>query len=89
MKRIKTIAIGLLATVMLLAGSVSAFAETKVYSTVTPDEWMSQKYTGFAYAHSPLLNAKAMEDIIVNENAIYGFSPNPESKRLGEYASYD
>ena len=89
MKRIKTIAIGLLAAVMLLAGSVSAFAETKVYSTATPDEWMPQKYTGFAYKHSPLHNAKAMEDIIVNENAIYGYSPNPESKRLGEYASYD
>lgn len=41
------------------------------------------------YTHDPRLNAKAMEDIVVNPNAVYGFSPDPNSKRLGEYASYD
>lgn len=41
------------------------------------------------YVHDPRINAKAMEDIVVNPNAIYGFSPDPDSKRLGEYASYD
>lgn len=41
------------------------------------------------YAHDPRINARAMEDIVVNPNAIYGFSPDPNSKRLGEYASYD
>lgn len=41
------------------------------------------------YVHDPRLNAKAMEDIVVNPNAIYGFSPDPDSTRLGEYASYD
>ena len=41
------------------------------------------------YAHDPRINAKAMEDIVVNPDAIYGFSPDPNSKRLGEYASYD
>ena len=41
------------------------------------------------YAHDPRINAKAMEDIVVNPNAIYGFSPDPNSTRLGEYASYD
>lgn len=41
------------------------------------------------YAHDPRVNAKAMEDIVVNPAAVYGFSPDPESTRLGEYASYD
>ncbi len=43
----------------------------------------------FVYVHDPRLNAEAMEDIIVNPNAVYGFSPNPESTRLGLYAQYD
>ena len=41
------------------------------------------------YTHDPRINASAMEDIVVNPNAVYGFSPDPNSKRLGEYASYD
>ena len=41
------------------------------------------------YTHDPRINASAMEDIVVNPSAIYGFSPDPNSKRLGEYASYD
>ena len=41
------------------------------------------------YAHDPRMNSKAMEDIVVDANAIYGFSPDPNSKRLGEYATYD
>ena len=40
----------------------------------------------FAYEHDPRENAGAMKDIVVNPDAVYGFSPNPESVRLGEYA---
>ena len=43
----------------------------------------------FAYEHDPTKNAEAMKDIVVNADAVYGFSPNPESKRLGTYAEYD
>ncbi|MBP5163152.1 MAG: hypothetical protein ILP16_09300 [Spirochaetales bacterium] len=43
----------------------------------------------FSYVHDPRLNAEAMVDIIVNPDAVYGFSPNPESTRLGVYAQYD
>ncbi len=43
----------------------------------------------FTYFHDPRLSAEAMEDIIVNPDAVYGFSPNPESPRLGVYAEYD
>lgn len=45
--------------------------------------------TKFAYEHNPKDNPSAMEDVIENPDAIYGFSPNPESKRLGAYAEYD
>ena len=41
------------------------------------------------YIHNPMDNPKAAKDIVVNDDAVYGFSPNPESERLGSYASYD
>lgn len=31
-----------------------------------------------------LTNEKAMEDIVVNPNAVYGFSPDPNSTRLAK-----
>ena len=43
----------------------------------------------FAYQHDPRENPSAMADIIENPKAVYGFSPNPESSRLGTYAEYD
>ena len=46
-------------------------------------------YESFSYVHDPRQNAAAMADIIENPNAVYGFSPNPESVRLGSYAEYD
>ncbi len=45
--------------------------------------------SNFRYVHDPMQNTKAAADIIVNPNAIYGYSPNPDSKRLGDFASYD
>ena len=41
------------------------------------------------YIHDPTLNPNAMKDIVVNPDAVYGFSPDPESSRLGTYAEYD
>ena len=43
----------------------------------------------FHYTHDPRLNPAAMADILADPDAVYGFSPNPESKRLGTYAEYD
>lgn len=48
-----------------------------------------QTSESFSYVHDPLLSAEAMADIIVNPDAVYGFSPDPESTRLGVYAQYD
>ena len=44
---------------------------------------------GFAYIHDPRENAEAMADIIENADAVYGFSPDPESPRLGAFSDYD
>lgn len=44
---------------------------------------------GFKYEHDPRTNSKVMEDIVVDPTAIFGFAPDPESTRLGSYASYD
>ena len=50
------------------------------------------KYGGatkiFRYQHDPRLNHKALEDIIINPDAIYGFSPSPTGS-LAAYAEYD
>ena len=42
--------------------------------------------SGFAYEHDPRRNPEAMKDIVVNPDAVYGFSPNPASNRLGNFA---
>ncbi len=43
----------------------------------------------FVYEHDPRDNPEAMKDIVENPDAVYGFSPDPESTRLGVYADYD
>lgn len=45
--------------------------------------------TATSYVHDPRLNPEAMKDIVGNPDAVYGFSPDPASTRLGIYASYD
>ena len=46
-------------------------------------------YAESYYIHDPMDNPKAAADIIVDPNAVYGYSPNPDSARLGTFASYD
>ena len=43
----------------------------------------------FRYEHDPRENPEAMKDIVENADAVYGFSPDPQSERLGAYADYD
>ena len=40
----------------------------------------------FVYEHDPRDNPQAMKDIVENPDAVYGFSPSPDSPRLKEYA---
>ncbi len=42
----------------------------------------------FRYEHDPRLNPRAMEDIVADPGAVYGFSPSPEGS-LAAYAGYD
>ena len=55
--------------------------------TVIPDS--SPDSGRFMYIHDPRENAAAMADIIDNPEAVYGFSPDPASTRLGSYSDYD
>ncbi len=41
------------------------------------------------YQHDPMENPKAAADIVENPDAVYGYSPSPESTRLKEYVEYD
>lgn len=43
---------------------------------------------GFKYEHDPKLNPSAMEDVVEDENAVYGFRPS-ETGSLKAYAAYD
>ncbi len=43
------------------------------------------KCPSFRYVHNPADNPKVLKDAIVNPDAVYGFSPNPDSTRLREY----
>lgn len=45
--------------------------------------------TNVKYIHDPRLNEKAMEDIVVDNSAVYGFKPSKDSTRLAEYADAD
>ena len=52
-------------------------------------EWVGTQQDRFSYEHDPRENPQAMKDIVENADAVYGFSPDPESPRLGVYAEYD
>ena len=45
----------------------------------------SEGVVRFTYEHDPRENPEAMKDIVVNPDAVYGFSPSPESTRLKEF----
>ena len=49
-------------------------------------EWVMP---AFKYIHDPRDNPGAMADILENADAVYGFSPDPASTRLGNFAEYD
>ena len=75
-KRISALLAAVLLAVSVLPAYVSADTETD-----EPEEWV--------YEHDPMDNPAAAADIVVNPDAVYGYSPIPDSKRLGPYASYD
>ena len=49
---------------------------------------LDDAYKPMYYTHDPRKNPKAMRDIVVNPDAVYGFSPSPaEESTLKEYAT--
>ncbi len=44
--------------------------------------------TAFSYEHDPRLNPSAMEDIITDPTAVYGFAPSPDGS-LSAYTAFD
>lgn len=74
----------LLAFCMIIAlAACGKQAEPETVETTVPEQ------RPFAYIHDPRDNPEAMKDIVENPDAVYGFSPDPESKRLGTFADYD
>ncbi|WP_312339229.1 hypothetical protein [Anaerospora hongkongensis] len=41
----------------------------------------------FIYKNNPMNNPKAAKDIVENPDAVYGYSPNPKSTRIGKFAN--
>ena len=43
--------------------------------------------TSFKYEHNPSDNPKVLEDALEDTSAVYGYSPNPNSESIGDYAN--
>ncbi len=84
-RNIRRIIAALAATALI----TSAWTQTSVYADNSEERYIAAGISGFSYVHDPRLDPAAMADIVENPNAIYGFSPNPSSTRLGVHASYD
>lgn len=77
---------------IMLAAFLAALVLTGCYQApVQPveDNTDSEQMEVFRYEHDPRDNPEAMKDIVEDENAVYGFAPDPESTRLGAFAEYD
>lgn len=61
-------------------------AETESSGTAGTAKGQSEEITvKLGYEHDPMENPKAAQDIIVNHDAVYGYSPSPLSTRLKEF----
>ena len=65
----------------VIAGAIEAWMQI-ITERMSQEEWMQEP---FSYEHDPRDNPNAMKDIIVNPEAVYGFSPSPDSTRLKDY----
>ena len=66
----------------VIAGATEAWMQIMT-QRMSQEEWMQAPFT---YENDPRDNPRAMKDIVVNPDAVYGFSPSPDSVRLREYA---
>ncbi len=77
------------AAVLACMLSVTVFLPSLAFAVESTPQYMSAGESGFHYVHDPMEYPGIEADIVVNPDAIYGYSPNPASDRLGEFASYD
>ncbi len=92
MRKYLTILPIVLLTVMLMAGCAQKDQEPEPAAKETAEGQETagpEEITAFRYIHDPRDNPEAMKDILVDESAVYGFAPDPESARLGSFADYD
>lgn len=71
------------------AASAENASEPAAETAVPTAEASAAQDGGFTYVHDPRENPEAMKDIVENPKAVYGFSPDPQSTRLGSYADLD
>ena len=96
MKKRVSVVLSVLMTVLGMAGSSARTFTFGMAPTVffDPDAYLEyrislgpdQPAAVFAYVNNPADNPKAMADIVVNPDAVFGFSPSPDSARLKDYA---
>ena len=79
MRKKLIIILSLVLTAAIMLSMPVIISAEEEYGTYTPK---------FTYRHDPRLNEKAMEDIIVDPDAVYGFSPDPNGS-LALYTSFD
>lgn len=77
----------LTAILLVTAMCTSGFAGVCTFAAESVEAETNMEF--FTYKHDPAKNESAMADILENPEAVYGFSPDPESKRLGDYAEFD
>ena len=65
----------------VIAGAIEAWMQIMT-ERMSQEEWMQGSFT---YEHDPRNNPDAMKDIVYNPDAVYGFSPSPNSTRLKDY----
>ena len=70
----------------LLRGTIVVFSVIVLCCCSVCASETETEQSAFVYIHNPEDNPDAMRDIVVNPDAVYGYSPNPDSTRLGKYA---
>ena len=71
------------------AEAAGAESDSSAESAIESSGETSDRAKPFSYVHDPMKNPKAAKDIIVNPDAVYGYSPSPDSVRLKEFADAD
>ena len=90
MKRVLLFLIAALLCIFAISGcGAERKTEAITESSVEAQNQSQSSESTFTYIHDPRENPLAMADIVENPDAVYGFSPDPESKRLGSFAQYD